>query len=56
MEEQRPLKIGELSALAGVSTYTIRFYERTGILPPAPRTGARTAGRRAVKSIAWLLV
>lgn len=40
MEKQKPLRIGELSARAGVSTYTIRFYERTGVLPPASRTAS----------------
>lgn len=38
------MRIGELADRAGVSATTIRFYERDGLLPPAPRTagGYRT--------------
>lgn len=32
------MKIGDIAALAGVSTKTIRFYEDIGVLPPAART------------------
>lgn len=32
------LRIGELAARAGVSIDTVRFYERRGLLPTAPRT------------------
>ena len=40
----RPMKIGEFAAVAGVSIDAIRFYERRGVLRPAPRTpgGYRT--------------
>lgn len=34
------MKIGQLAAESGVSIYTIRFYERRGVLPAAPRTAA----------------
>ncbi len=56
MEKPRPLRIGELSARAGVSTYTIRFYERTGILPPAPRTrsGYRAYPPEAVDHLVFI--
>jgi len=37
------MSIGEASRLSGVGVETIRFYERTGVTPPAPRT---VAGRR----------
>ena len=38
MESQgRLLHSGELAALAGVSTDTLRHYERKGVLPAAPR-------------------
>lgn len=32
------MKIGEVASRAGVSVDTVRFYERVGVLPPAPRT------------------
>lgn len=32
------LSIGELSRRTGVNIETIRYYERTGVLPPPPRT------------------
>ncbi len=32
------IRIGELAHLAGTSTDTLRFYERLGLLPRAPRT------------------
>lgn len=31
------MKIGELARLADVTIDTVRFYERRGVLPPAPR-------------------
>jgi MerR family transcriptional regulator, mercuric resistance operon regulatory protein len=34
----RPLSIGQLAAAAGVQISTIRFYERSGLLPCASRT------------------
>lgn len=34
-------RIGELAARCGVSTDTIRFYEREGLLPPPKRTPSR---------------
>jgi DNA-binding transcriptional MerR regulator len=34
----RPLYSGQLARLAGVSTDTLRFYERRGLLPSAPRS------------------
>jgi DNA-binding transcriptional MerR regulator len=37
------LKIGEVAAQAGVSVDTVRYYERVGILPTAPR---RASGYR----------
>jgi len=41
------MRIGEFAAAVGVSVDTVRFYERRGVLHPAPRTsgGYRTFGR-----------
>lgn len=36
----RPLYSGELARLAGVSTDTLRYYERRGLLPSAPRSAS----------------
>jgi len=35
--ESKPFRSGELAKLAGVSTDTLRFYERNRLLPLAPR-------------------
>jgi DNA-binding transcriptional MerR regulator len=35
--ESRPFRSGELAKLTGVSTDTLRFYERNRLLPLAPR-------------------
>src|SRR5437660_586387 len=35
--QPRPFRSGELAKLAGVSTDTLRFYERNRLLPLAPR-------------------
>jgi DNA-binding transcriptional MerR regulator len=44
----RPMKIGEFADVVGVSIDAIRFYERRGVLRPAPRTagGYRTFVQR----------
>jgi len=34
---EKPYRSGELAKLTGVSTDTLRFYERNRLLPPAPR-------------------
>ncbi|SRR5258708_32702609 len=34
------MRIGQLAAASGVSIDTIRFYERRGVLPAAPRTSS----------------
>jgi DNA-binding transcriptional MerR regulator len=36
----KPLRSGQLAKLAGVSSDTLRYYERLGILPASPRTAA----------------
>ena len=35
------MKIGELAERSGISAHTIRYYERIGLLPYAPRDSAR---------------
>ena len=47
MTEQR-MRIGEFADAAGVSIDAVRFYERRGVLHPAPRTagGYRTFDQR----------
>jgi DNA-binding transcriptional MerR regulator len=34
------MKISELAMRTGLSAHTIRYYERIGLMPPAPRDGA----------------
>ncbi|MBA3743973.1 heavy metal-responsive transcriptional regulator [Sporichthya sp.] len=48
--------IGELAAAAGVSTATIRFYERSGLLTPPERTsgGYRDYPDRAVAELRFV--
>ena len=47
------MKIGQVASEAGVSIDTVRFYERRGVLPRAPRTAAgyRVFTRDAVHRI-----
>ncbi|SDD08996.1 MerR family transcriptional regulator [Auraticoccus monumenti] len=47
--------IGEVSELTGLSTHTLRFYEKEELLPPVRRDGA---GRRVFteEEVAWLRV
>src|SRR5438132_6400139 len=37
---ERPLLIGRLAKLAGVKSDTVRFYERSGLLPKPSRTAS----------------
>jgi DNA-binding transcriptional MerR regulator len=37
---ERPLFIGQLAELAGVKSDTVRFYERSGLLPKPSRTAS----------------
>lgn len=54
--ESRTLRIGEVARVAGVSTHTIRYYERTGVLPEAPRTptGYRAYAPETVERLAFI--
>ena len=45
-EEDRLYTIGELAAVLGVTTRTIRFYEAKGLIAPARRGVARSYSRR----------
>jgi DNA-binding transcriptional MerR regulator len=38
LQERSALKIGELAAETGLSTDAVRYYEKSGLLPPAPRS------------------
>jgi DNA-binding transcriptional MerR regulator len=53
----RPMKstlsIGELSAASGLSTHTLRYYEKLGVLKPADRTASGHRRYRA-DAVAWL--
>jgi DNA-binding transcriptional MerR regulator len=48
--------IGELAARAGVSTATVRFYERSGVLSPPPRSagGYRDYPESAVADLGFV--
>lgn len=50
---ERPMKIGDFAQVVGVSIDAVRFYERRGVLRPAPRTagGYRTFVQRDVDRI-----
>jgi DNA-binding transcriptional MerR regulator len=39
-EEQVPegLSVAEMAAVTGVSAYTLRYYERAGLIQPVPRS------------------
>ncbi len=39
-EPKKPLLIGQIAKFAGVKSDTVRFYERTGLLPRPTRTAA----------------
>ena len=49
----RRMKIGDFAEVVGVSIDAVRFYERRGVLRPAPRTagGYRTFVQRDVERI-----
>jgi DNA-binding transcriptional MerR regulator len=51
------MKIGELSKRSGVSIYTLRYYERVGLLPFADRnsSGQRDYDTSIITWIAFLL-
>jgi DNA-binding transcriptional MerR regulator len=51
------MRIGELARVLGVSADTLRFYERSGILPRPPRTesGYRDYGPAEIERIRLLL-
>lgn len=44
MDQPKVLRIGQVATESGISIDAIRYYERLGLLPPAPRTpgGFRT--------------
>ena len=50
------MKIGELARKAGCTAETVRYYERTGVLPRAPRkaSGYRRYGADAVERLRFI--
>lgn len=50
------LKIGEAARRGGVNLQTIRYYEREGLLPQAPRlaSGYRTFGDETVRRVRFI--
>lgn len=54
-QKQRYL-IGALAKAAGVKSDTVRFYERSGLLPPAARTeaGYRTYDEQALQRLRFI--
>ncbi len=51
-----PLTIGRLASAAGVNIQTVRYYERRGLMPKAPRTrsGYRQYGDEAVARLRFI--
>ena len=51
------MKIGELAEATGISTQTVRFYEREGLLSKPPRTdsGYREYGPLALEALTFIL-
>ena len=50
------LRIAEVADRAGITTATVRYYERIGVLPPAPRAGNgyRNYDERTVERLAFI--
>lgn len=50
------LKIGELAELAGCKPVTIRFYEKSGLMPPPPRTNGnyRQYGEKHIQRLRFI--
>ncbi|MFE3190544.1 MerR family transcriptional regulator [Nocardia sp. NPDC059240] len=50
------MRSGELAALAGVNTQTLRYYERRGLLTPPPRSpsGYRSYSDDAVTTVRFI--
>lgn len=50
------MKIGEIAALAGVPTPTVRYYERRGLIarPPRARSGYRQYGRETADRLRFI--
>jgi DNA-binding transcriptional MerR regulator len=47
------MSIGELSTASGLSTHTLRYYEKLGVLKPADRAASGHRQYRA-DAVAWL--
>ncbi len=56
MQNSKPLLIGQLAARAGVKSDSVRFYERSGLLPKPSRSssGYRTYDEAAVQRLRFI--
>jgi DNA-binding transcriptional MerR regulator len=56
VEHEPLLKIGEISGLSGIGIEALRFYEKSGLLRPASRTGSgyRLYSRNALDRLAFI--
>jgi DNA-binding transcriptional MerR regulator len=54
--KERQVRIGELAGTLGISTDAVRYYERSGLLPPPERTagGYRLYGAGAVDRLRFI--
>ena len=50
---KKTMSIGELSTASGLSTHTLRYYEKLGVLKPADRAASGHRQYRA-DAVAWL--
>lgn len=55
-EQHKPLLIGQIAKLAGVKSDTVRFYERTGLLPRPTRSpsGYRVYDQAAARQLQFV--
>jgi MerR family transcriptional regulator, copper efflux regulator len=56
MQATMPMKIGQLAERSGVNLQTVRYYEREGLLPVAPRlaSGYRTFSEETLRRLRFI--